>query len=78
MLFRLGPLGFLSTYDSDVGGNNGLRDQVMAMEWIKANIQKFGGDSSSVTLFGGGSVGLHILSPMSKGLFNRFAQRPFN
>ncbi|GBP92912.1 Acetylcholinesterase [Eumeta japonica] len=38
------------------------------------NISNFGGDPNNVTIFesaGGGSVGWHILSPMSKGLFQR-------
>ncbi|XP_063224005.1 juvenile hormone esterase-like isoform X2 [Bacillus rossius redtenbacheri] len=73
--YRLGALGFLSTGDRWAPGNYGLKDQVAALRWVQANIRQFGGDPSSVTLFGqsaGGScVHYHMLSPMSKGLFHR-------
>ncbi|KAF2901295.1 hypothetical protein ILUMI_04893, partial [Ignelater luminosus] len=72
--FRLGPLGFLSTGDEIVPGNNGLKDQNLAMKWVKKNIAKFGGDPNRITLFGesagGVSAHLHMLSPLSKGLFH--------
>lgn len=69
------PLGFISTGDSLAPGNLGLKDQVVALRWIQRNIAAFGGDPKSVTI-GGYSVGsiavlLHMLSPMSKGLFHR-------
>jgi len=52
-------------------GNAGLKDQVMALKWIKDNIKKFKGDPDNVTIWGwsaGGScVNLHIISPQSKG-----------
>ncbi|KAJ8897937.1 hypothetical protein PR048_003295 [Dryococelus australis] len=73
--YRLGILGFLSLEDSDAPGNAGLKDQVAALRWVKANVHKFGGDPSSVTLFGesaGGSAVHHqVLSPLSQGLFHR-------
>jgi len=65
-------LGFLSTEDDVLPGNYGMKDQVLALEWIKSNIEKFGGDPNKVTIFGESagsvSVGLHLLSPMSKGI----------
>jgi carboxylesterase type B len=73
--YRLGALGFLSTGDAAIPGNNGLKDQVMALRWVQQNIAQFGGDPGNVTIFGesagGGSVHLLLLSPMSKGLFHR-------
>ena len=63
--------GFLSTGDSIVPGNNGLKDQVMALKWVQQNIAHFGGDPNNVTIFGvsagGASVHHLMLSPMSSG-----------
>lgn len=71
--YRLSALGFLSTFTEEFPGNYGLKDQVLQMKWIKENIAKFGGDPQRVTIFGesagAGSVGYHLLSPMSKPLF---------
>ncbi|XP_076135959.1 fatty acyl-CoA hydrolase precursor, medium chain-like [Alosa pseudoharengus] len=73
--YRLGLLGFFSTGDDNAPGNWGLLDQVAALQWVQENIQSFGGDPSSVTIFGesagGVSVSLQILSPLSTGLFHR-------
>uniref|UniRef100_A0A1I8P7C1 Carboxylic ester hydrolase n=1 Tax=Stomoxys calcitrans TaxID=35570 RepID=A0A1I8P7C1_STOCA len=73
--YRLGSLGFLATGTEDAPGNMGLKDQVMALHWVQQHIAKFGGDPNSVTLWGYSagamSVGLHMMSPMSKGLFHR-------
>lgn len=67
--------GFLSTGDSKAPGNVGLKDQVVALRWVQKNIAAFGGDPDSVTIcgysIGGTSVMLHMVSPMSKGLFHR-------
>lgn len=43
MHYRLGPLGFLSVGDSSMSGNFGLKDQAMAIKWVKDNIHAFGG-----------------------------------
>lgn len=71
MHYRLGILGNLNTNDSEARGNQGMKDQVMALEWIHDNIKKFGGDPKKVTIFGnsygGTEVGGHLISPMSKG-----------
>lgn len=73
--YRLGILGFLSTEDEVIPGNFGLKDQVMALQWIQKNIHSFGGDRKRVTIFGesagGASVHFHVLSPRSEGLFAR-------
>ncbi|XP_067007332.2 esterase FE4 [Anabrus simplex] len=73
--YRLGILGFLCLNDPVAPGNAGLKDQVVALRWVQKNIAKFGGDPNNVTIFGesagGSSVQMHMLSPMSKGLFCR-------
>jgi bile salt-stimulated lipase len=73
--YRVGILGFLSTEDDVVPGNNGLKDQVMALRWVQNYIASFGGNPDSVTLTGlsagGSSVHFHYFSEMSKGLFHR-------
>ncbi|EDO37548.1 predicted protein, partial [Nematostella vectensis] len=73
--YRLGPFGFLTSEKGEsVQGNQGLLDQVQALKWVKENIENFNGDPSQVTIFGhgagGSSVALHIISPLSKGLFH--------
>ncbi|XP_016950191.1 juvenile hormone esterase isoform X1 [Drosophila biarmipes] len=72
--YRLGPLGFL-TAGPDAPGNQGLKDQVLALKWVRDNIAAFGGDPSQVTVFGesagASSVQLLLLSPQAKGLFQR-------
>ncbi|KAK1130322.1 hypothetical protein K0M31_018458 [Melipona bicolor] len=73
--YRLGILGFLNTGDSLVPGNMGLKDQVLAFQWVQRNIAAFGGNPNSVTLCGYGagsfSIMLHMVSPMSANLFHR-------
>ncbi|XP_071612818.1 fatty acyl-CoA hydrolase precursor, medium chain-like isoform X1 [Heliangelus exortis] len=73
--YRLGLLGFFNTGDEHARGNWGFLDQVAALEWIQENIEHFGGDPGSVTLFGvsAGSCSIfaHVLSPLSKGLFHK-------
>lgn len=73
--YRLEVVGFLCLDTEDVPGNAGLKDQVAALRWVKKNINNFGGDPNNVTIFGESagalSVGYHLISPMSKGLFKR-------
>ncbi|KJH40963.1 Carboxylesterase [Dictyocaulus viviparus] len=71
--YRLGPLGFINMQDGEkVEGNYGIWDQVMALQWIQANIKQFGGDPSRVTLMGesagGAACSLLAVSPISEGL----------
>ncbi|CAK1555093.1 unnamed protein product [Leptosia nina] len=73
--YRLDIFGFLCLDTKEVPGNAGLKDQVEALKWVKRNISRFGGDTNNVTLFGESAGGLstilHVLSPLSKGLFQR-------
>lgn len=49
--YRLGTLGLLGN-KGKFKGNNSLRDQIAALQWVHNNISKFGGDPNNVTLFG--------------------------
>jgi para-nitrobenzyl esterase len=78
--YRLGVFGFLATADlakeaNGAAGNYGLLDIVAALEWVKANIKEFGGNSDNVTIFGesAGSAAVSTLmtSPLAKGLFHK-------
>jgi para-nitrobenzyl esterase len=55
--------------------NLGLRDLVLALEWIRTNIERFGGDPANVTIFGqsggGGKTAMLTGFPAAKGLFHR-------
>jgi carboxylesterase type B len=51
--YRVGPLGFLSTEDEHCPGNNGFKDQAFLLQWVQDNIEHFGGDKDSVTIWGG-------------------------
>lgn len=73
--YRLGALGFLSTIYDDLSGNMGMYDQVVALQWIKENIEFFGGDPENIVLFGQSagatSAGLHMFSPLTKDIPSR-------
>jgi carboxylesterase type B len=79
--YRLGAMGFLVTNadedDYNLKGNQGMKDQRAAMEWVRDNIANFGGDNQKVTIFGQSagamSVGLHYVSETqyTSGLFQR-------
>ncbi|XP_026808622.1 esterase E4-like [Rhopalosiphum maidis] len=73
--YRVGVLGFATTGDSILPANNGMKDQVAALKWIQQNIVAFGGNPNSVTITGlsagASAVHYHMISPMSRGLFNR-------
>lgn len=52
--YRLGVFGFLDLSDAGLEGchSNGLRDQLLALEWIHANVAAFGGDPDNITVMG--------------------------
>jgi len=61
----------LNTGDGEIESNLGLKDQVIALKWVKKYIGLFDGNNELVTLCGHGLgasfVHYHMLSPMSKG-----------
>ena len=56
-------------------GNAGLLDLVAALEWVRDNIESFGGDPDNVTIFGelggGAKVAYLMAMPAAKGLFHK-------
>jgi para-nitrobenzyl esterase len=63
--YRVGLLGYLDF--SVIGGpeytdsaNNGLRDQLMALQWVQDNVAAFGGDPQNVTVFGESAGGASV------------------
>jgi len=79
--YRLGVFGFFAhpglTSESThkASGNYGLMDQIAALQWVRANITKFGGDPANITVFGQSAgaqdLGMLMASPLSKHLFHR-------
>ncbi|KAI0537737.1 Alpha/Beta hydrolase protein [Xylaria digitata] len=71
--YRLGTFGFLALEDGVTNGNFGLADQITALDWVRKNIQKFGGDPKRITIFGqsagAASVRAMIASPKAIGKF---------
>lgn len=71
--YRLGKLGFLALDDGETNGNYGLADITLALDWVRANIQNFGGDPDRITVFGqsagAGATRALIASPEAKGKF---------
>lgn len=78
--YRLGAFGWLQL-DEVAGaelagsGNNGLLDQVAALEWVRDNIAAFGGDPGNVTVFGESAgaicVALLMTTDRGHGLFHK-------
>ncbi|MEL7373955.1 MAG: carboxylesterase family protein [Pseudomonadota bacterium] len=68
--YRLGVLGFLRLADVTGGripstGNEGLLDQLAAIEWIIANAATFGGDPDNITVFGESAGGMSVAALMT-------------
>ncbi len=76
MNYRLNIFGFFAhpalaaESPQHAAGNYGLMDQAAALQWVKRNISKFGGDASNITVFGESagsfSVSAQMASPMAK------------
>lgn len=70
--YRLDIFGFLSTGDNVALGNFGIKDQLVALQWIQKYIRHFGGDPNQVTLIGystgADSVNHHIFSNITNGI----------
>ena len=77
---RLNAFGYI--YLAGIGGekyansgNVGMMDIVLALQWVRDNISKFGGDPNNVTIYGqsggGGKVSTLLAMPPAKGLFHR-------
>jgi para-nitrobenzyl esterase len=80
--YRLGALAFFAhpaldeERPSAPSGSDGIRDQQLALRWVKDHIAAFDGDPDNVTVFGesagSGSASLLLVSPASRDLANRF------
>jgi para-nitrobenzyl esterase len=79
--YRLGTLGFMAhpalTAESRDGasGMYGIMDQILALQWVRGNVSRFGGNPENITIFGesagAGSVCCLMTSPLARGLFHR-------
>jgi para-nitrobenzyl esterase len=79
--YRLGVFGWLAhpelSRESALGisGNYGLLDQIEALQWVRRNIEAFGGDPSNVTVAGESAGGLSVMyllaAPAARGLFSK-------
>jgi len=76
--YRLGPLGCynFSIYNKDAFDSNCcLSDEIMALKWVKENIEAFGGDPNNITINGISAGAASVLAlmtcPSAKGLFQK-------
>ncbi|XP_074031429.1 para-nitrobenzyl esterase-like [Leptinotarsa decemlineata] len=76
MNYRFGPFGFLTTADNVIPANLGLKDIVLAYEWVLRNIHLFGGNINRITIggqsAGGFSAGFLQLSKKLRGKARAF------
>jgi para-nitrobenzyl esterase len=78
--YRMGALGFMNLKEITRGkipatGCEGLLDQIAALDWIRENIEAFGGDPDNITVFGESagsmSIGNLMGMPAAKGKFQK-------
>ncbi|XP_075973076.1 carboxylesterase 1C-like [Anticarsia gemmatalis] len=78
--YRLGIFGFLCDLENNYA-NQGIKDQLLALKWIKNNIAAFGGDENNILLFGhdSGSISadIHLLYS-DTDLFNKVIMQSGN
>lgn len=60
LTYRVGAYGFLCLDTPEVPGNQGLKDQLYALRWVKNNIEAFGGDANQITIFGESAGALSV------------------
>jgi para-nitrobenzyl esterase len=83
LAYRLGPFGWFAhpavlggaPSGAPASGNFGTLDLIAGLEWVRDNIEAFGGDPSAVTIFGESAGGTNVVSllvsPRARGLFAR-------
>ena len=73
--YRVGAHGFLALPDAP--NNRAMLDQIAALQWVRENIARFGGDAARVTVFGqsagASSVAALLGAPAAQGLFAQAA-----
>jgi len=71
--YRLAAFGFLALNDGVTNCNYGIGDAINALDWVRKNIQDFGGDPDRITILGqsagAASVRALLASPKAKGKF---------
>ena len=77
--YRMGALGFMHVghLDPSLGEsvNNGILDQLCALQWTRDNIASLGGDPDNITIFGesagGTSTAMILGCPRAEGMFDK-------
>ena len=74
-VFGFTPLGHATDPDFAASGAVGLLDIIAALQWVRVNIERFGGNPHLVTIFGqsggGRKVATLMAMPAAKQLFHR-------
>ncbi|CAH0731233.1 unnamed protein product, partial [Brenthis ino] len=73
MNYRQGPYGFLCTNTPKIPGNQGLKDILLGLRWVKDNISEFGGDVNNITVFGesSGAMAIDLFLTLDETLFHK-------
>lgn len=80
MNYRLGALGFMDV-EPVLGPEyrgaqvNGLKDQLLALHWIKANVSAFGGDADNITVAGESAGGMDVSWLLASGRLKGLVRR---